>query len=95
MCNGSAALEVAVAALGIGIGDEVILPTFTIISCAAAVVRTGAKPVLVDSDKIVEKGCIVIEEDIINISDYVRHNPKKLSKIIIDLALKAKGKNHH
>lgn len=48
--NGSAALEAAVAALGIGTGDEVILPAFTIISCAAAVVRAGARPVLVDSD---------------------------------------------
>jgi perosamine synthetase len=49
VCNGSAALELAVAALGLGPGDEVILPTFTIISCAAAVVRAGATPVLVDS----------------------------------------------
>src|SRR5262249_24976530 len=31
-------------------GDEVILPTFTIISCAAAIVRAGATPVVVDSD---------------------------------------------
>jgi perosamine synthetase len=50
VCNGSAALEAAVAALGIGPGDEVILPSFTIISCAAAVIRSGAMPVLVDSD---------------------------------------------
>lgn len=50
--NGSVALEAAIAALGIGPGDEVILPTFTIISCAAAVVRAGAVPVLVDSDPL-------------------------------------------
>ena len=50
VCNGSAALDVAVAALGIGPGDEVILPSLTIISCAAAVVRAGATPVVVDSD---------------------------------------------
>ncbi len=50
VCNGSAALEAAVAALGLGPGDEVILPTFTIISCAAAVVRAGAVPVLVDCE---------------------------------------------
>jgi len=50
VCNGSAALDVAVASLGIGPGDEVILPTHTIISCAAAIVRAGATPVLVDSD---------------------------------------------
>lgn len=48
--NGSVALDVAVAALGIGPGDEVILPTFTIISCAAAIVRAGATPVVVDSE---------------------------------------------
>lgn len=48
--NGSVALDIAVTALGIGPGDEVIMPTFTIISCAAAIVRTGARPVLVDSD---------------------------------------------
>jgi perosamine synthetase len=48
--NGSVAIDAAIAALGIGSGDEVILPTFTIISCAAAVVRAGAIPVLVDSD---------------------------------------------
>jgi perosamine synthetase len=50
VCNGSAALDVAIAALRIGSGDEVILPTFTIISCAAAVIRAGAKPVVVDCD---------------------------------------------
>lgn len=48
--NGTAALEVAVQALGIGVGDEVIMPTFTIISCAMAVTKVGAVPVLVDSD---------------------------------------------
>lgn len=50
VANGSVALDAAVVALGIGPGDEVIMPTFTIISCAAAVVRAGARPVLVDSD---------------------------------------------
>jgi perosamine synthetase len=50
VCNGSAALDIAVAALDIGPGDEVILPAFTIISCAASIVRAGATPVLVDVD---------------------------------------------
>lgn len=48
--NGSAALDAAVVALDLGPGDEVILPSFTIISCASAIVRVGATPVLVDSD---------------------------------------------
>lgn len=52
VCNGSAAIDAAVDALGIGAGDEVILPAFTIISCIAQIVRSGAVPVLVDSDPI-------------------------------------------
>jgi perosamine synthetase len=52
VCNGTAALEAAVIALGIGPGDEVILPAFTIISCAAAIVRAGAVPVVVDCDPL-------------------------------------------
>lgn len=50
--NGSGALDIAVTALGIGAGDEVILPTFTIVSCAAAIVRAGAVPVVVDADPV-------------------------------------------
>ena len=46
--NGTTALELAVKAIGIHAGDEVILPSFTIISCADAIVRAGATPVLVD-----------------------------------------------
>jgi perosamine synthetase len=48
--NGTTALQVAAACLGLKPGDEVILPTFTIISCALAVISGGGKPVLVDSD---------------------------------------------
>lgn len=50
--NGSVAIDAALGALGIQPGDEVIMPTFTIISCAAAIVRAGAVPVLVDADPI-------------------------------------------
>jgi perosamine synthetase len=50
VCNGTGALDAAVEALGIGPGDEVIMPTFTIISCIAQIVRNGARPVLIDSD---------------------------------------------
>lgn len=52
VCNGSVALDVALAALGIGPGDEVIMPAFTIISCGASVVRAGATPVVVDADPV-------------------------------------------
>ena len=50
VCNGSAALDAAAAALYLKKGDEVIMPTFTIISCASAVSRLGAVPVLTDCD---------------------------------------------
>lgn len=50
VCNGSVAIDAAIAALEIGPGDEVILPTFTIVSCATSIVRAGAVPVVVDSD---------------------------------------------
>lgn len=52
VCNGTAALDAAIEALGVGPDDEVIMPTFTIISCIGQIVRSGAKPVLVDSDPV-------------------------------------------
>ncbi|MBF95328.1 MAG: aminotransferase DegT [Myxococcales bacterium] len=50
--NGTAALELAFAALDLKPGDEVIMPSFTIISCARAVLLAGATPVLVDVDPL-------------------------------------------
>ncbi|WP_250441350.1 DegT/DnrJ/EryC1/StrS family aminotransferase [Caballeronia sp. AZ1_KS37] len=50
VANGSAALDVAAAALSFEPDDEVIIPTHTIISCASAIVRTGARLRLVDSN---------------------------------------------
>ena len=52
VCNGTVALETAVAALELQPGDEVVIPSFTIISCAAAILRRGCVPVLVDSNPI-------------------------------------------
>ena len=48
--SGTAALQTAVACLDLKPGDEVIIPTFTIVSCALAVVERGCRPVLVDAD---------------------------------------------
>src|SRR5262245_16188840 len=50
VCNGTAALETALYGLGLEEGNGVILPSFTIISCALAVLRLGAVPVVVDVD---------------------------------------------
>lgn len=48
--NGTAALHIALAALGIGPGDEVIVPTLTYIASANAVSYTGACPIFADSE---------------------------------------------
>lgn len=49
--NGTSALHLALTALGISKGDEVIIPDFTMISCAFAVCYSGAKPVFIDVEK--------------------------------------------
>jgi perosamine synthetase len=48
--NGTAALQVAARCVGLKPGDEVIMPSSTIISCALAIVDCGAIPVLVDCE---------------------------------------------
>lgn len=50
--NGTAALQIAFEVLNIKKGAEVILPSFTIISCILPIIRCGAIPVLVNSDPI-------------------------------------------
>lgn len=49
VCNGTVALHLALVALGIGPGDEVIVPTLTYISSVNAIHYTGATPIFVDS----------------------------------------------
>src|SRR5215217_1188860 len=48
--NGTDALELAMRAVGVGHGDEVIVPANTFIATAEAVVRAGARPVFLDVD---------------------------------------------
>jgi len=65
VCNGTASLHLALEALGIGPGDEVIVPDFTMIASINSVIYTGAKPVLVDAET--DTWCIdsdLIEEKI-------------------------------
>jgi dTDP-4-amino-4,6-dideoxygalactose transaminase len=48
--SGTAALEVALGALGLGPGDEVLVPAWSWTSCFTSIVRVGARPVLVEID---------------------------------------------
>jgi dTDP-4-amino-4,6-dideoxygalactose transaminase len=50
VANGTDALEMALRAMGVGPADEVVLPAYTFIATAEAVVRIGARPVFVDVD---------------------------------------------
>jgi dTDP-4-amino-4,6-dideoxygalactose transaminase len=58
--SGTTALHLAVAALDIGKGDEVIIPTFTMVATCNAVLYQGAKPVLVDSEP--DTWCMDVEQ---------------------------------
>jgi len=49
VCNGTVAIHLALVALGIGAGDEVIVPTFTYVATVNMILLAGAKPVFVDS----------------------------------------------
>lgn len=70
--SGSGALDIAIAALNIGTGDEVIMPSFTIISPALSIIRSGAMPVLVDSDPS------TWNMDVSQIEDKINENTKAI-----------------
>lgn len=64
-CNtGTAALHLALLAFGVGEGDEVIVPDFTMAACGFAVAYTGATPVFVDCDDTLNIDVDLIEEKI-------------------------------
>lgn len=62
--SGTAALHLALMALGIGKGDEVIVPDFTFIACGLSVMYTGARPVFVDCGDDLNINPDLIEEKI-------------------------------
>lgn len=51
VANGTVAIHLALLALGVGVGDEVIVPSFTYVASANPIVYVGAKPVFVDSSE--------------------------------------------
>ncbi len=72
--SGTAALEIVIKSLDLKKGDEVIIPTFTIISSAMCLIKQGIKPVLVDSD---------IENWNMSINETIKKINKKTKAIII------------
>jgi perosamine synthetase len=111
VANGTAALEISVRALGIGLSQEVLIPTFTIISCALSVLRNGAKPVFVDcypdtwniniedlADKITARTVAIMPVHIYGLP--VDMNPllkiaKKYGLAIIEDAAEAHGQTYY
>ena len=61
--SGTTALQVSFKSLNLKSGDEVIMPSFTIISCAMAIIEAGGTPILVDCDL---KDWNMIPEEVIN-----------------------------
>jgi perosamine synthetase len=68
--SGTAALDVAVSCLRLQPGDEVIMPSFTIISCAQAITKHGGLPVLVDCDP--ETWCLDVDQVAARITSHTR-----------------------
>ncbi|SDI98872.1 dTDP-4-amino-4,6-dideoxygalactose transaminase [Frankineae bacterium MT45] len=77
VANGTDAIELALRAIGVGAGDEVIIPANTFVATAGGVMRTGATPVLVDCDP----DCLLIDPSLIE----ARITPK--TKAIIPVHL--------
>lgn len=64
VCNGTAALTTALASLGVGYGDEVIMPSFTFVASFEAVLSVGATPVLVEVDDTLTLSPTAVKEAI-------------------------------
>ena len=92
--SGTAALTTAMAALGIGVGDEVIMPAFTFVASFEAVLSVGAIPVLVDVDETLTMNPAAVEAAITPATKCVM--PVHMCGSMADLdALKEICKKHH
>lgn len=74
VCNGTIALHLALLALGIKPGDEIIVPTFTYIASVNTIAYTGASPVFVDSNSKTWQ---------IEVNDIERHITDKTKAIMV------------
>ncbi len=92
--SGTAALTTAMASLGIGAGDEVIMPAFTFVASFEAVLSTGAVPVLVDIDETLTLNPTAVKAAITSKTKCIM--PVHMCGSMADLdALKAICDEHH
>jgi perosamine synthetase len=75
--NGTSAIDASIEALGIKQGDEIIVPTFTIISCVLQIIRSGAIPVLIDADPL------TWNMDVSAIEEKISHRTKAIMAVHI------------
>jgi 8-amino-3,8-dideoxy-alpha-D-manno-octulosonate transaminase len=92
--SGTAALTTAMASLGIGAGDEVIMPAFTFVASFEAVLSMGAVPVLVDIDETLTLNPTAVKAAITSKTKCIM--PVHMCGSMADLdALKAICDEHH
>ncbi len=80
MSNGTTALQAALACIGLQPGDKVIMPTFTIISCAQSIIYNGGVPVLVDCDP--RTWCMDVEQVREKVEAEIKKRDGKLKAIM-------------
>jgi perosamine synthetase len=78
--NGTAALQAAVGCIGLQPGDRIIMPSFTIISCAQAIIYNGGIPVLADSDP--DTWCMDAEHVRVKVEEEIKSGKGKLKAIM-------------
>ncbi len=80
MSNGTAALQAAFGCIGLQPGDKVIMPTFTIISCAQAIVYNSAIPALVDCDPLT--WCMDVKQVKLKIEDDMKKGARQIKAVM-------------
>ena len=80
MSNGTAALQAAVGCIGLQPGDKVVMPSFTIISCAQAIIYNGGIPLLVDCDR--RTWCMDVQQVRIKVEEQMNKGDGRLKAIM-------------
>ncbi|MCR9182982.1 MAG: DegT/DnrJ/EryC1/StrS family aminotransferase [Flavobacteriaceae bacterium] len=91
--SGTSALTVALAAAGVGAGDEVIMPTFTFVASFESIMALGAVPVLVDIDDTLTLDPVAVEKAITSKTKCIM--PVHMCGSMADLAALKRISNKH